>query len=85
MYENILGRPATAPEQRMLDHGFKPAIVVGEDVMIIDEAHSGKVDAVVLFAVPPTPYEPRPKLAWGFRVEGRYYFLEEKELIRIQK
>ncbi len=85
MYEDILGREASEPEKKILDLGLLPTAKFGDEVMIVRDKHKGKIDAVVLFAVPGTPFDPRRKLSWGFRVEGKSVFVEQKELIPISE
>lgn len=82
MYEEILGRPASAPEKKMLDAGFCPDIKYGERVSTTYRGKFvvGKVDGIVLFAIPHFPGAPGAQLAWGFRIEGIDDFLPQKVL-----
>lgn len=71
MYEEILGRPASAPEKKVLDLGFNPRFKVNDRVELVQSPNVvSTIDAVVLFAVPPHPIHPRPSLAWGYRLVG---------------
>lgn len=76
MYEEILGRPASAPEQKMMDRGFIPPFKVGDRVCLANAQNVvSTITATVLFAVPPNPVQPQPALTWGFRLEGWTDFL----------
>lgn len=83
MYEEILGRPASAPETKMLDAGFGPALKCGTKVRLkrssaMPQGKEGKVDGIVLFAIPHLPGFPGRRLAWGYRIEGTdEYFPQE--------
>lgn len=82
MYEEILGRPASAPEKKMLDRGFIPPFRVGDKVIwATNDEIGGELDAVVLFAVPPHPINPYPSLVWAFRIQGGNTFVPAHELV----
>lgn len=84
MYEDILGRPASLPEQKMLNAGFRPGLSLGDLVETFTEnAIRGAIDGIVLFAVPHLPGAPGPQLAWGFRIEGVDEFLPQIALQRV--
>lgn len=84
MYEDILGRPASAPEIKMLNAGFEPALHFGDKVETFTERPvRGEIDGIVLFAVPHLPGAPGPQLSWGFRVEGIDEFLPQIALQRV--
>ena len=89
MYEEILGRPASVPEAKMLKHGFKPEWGIGDKARVSRKSgkspgKEGKIDAIVLFAVPPLPNTPGAQLAWGYRLEGMEEYLPQSLLYRIE-
>lgn len=82
MYEEILGRPASAPEKKMLGRGFIPSFRVGDKVKCVSNHDiAGELDAIVLFAVPPHPINPHPSLVWAFRIKDWINFLPAHELV----
>ncbi|AGZ17715.1 tail protein [Escherichia phage 4MG] len=87
MYEEMLGRPASAPEKKMLDAGFIPDIKFGQKVSTTSMGRLviGKVDGIVLFAIPHFPGAPGAQLAWCFRIEGLDHFLPQKFLHPVEE
>lgn len=76
MYEDILGRPASNPEKKMMDRGFIPPFKVGQRVCLTNAPNVvSTITAAVLFAIPPNPVVHHPALTWGFRLDGWTDFL----------
>lgn len=85
MYEETLGRPASAPETKMLEAGFGPGLAYGDKVRLkhpvaLVQAKEGKIDGVVLFAIPLLPGYPGRRLAWGYRIEGMDEYVPQEVL-----
>uniref|UniRef100_A0AAU8GG06 Tail protein n=1 Tax=Salmonella phage vB_SEnST11_KE23 TaxID=3161174 RepID=A0AAU8GG06_9CAUD len=85
MYEDLLGRPASNAETKMLDRGFIPPFKFGEKVGLVTVKNAvATITGVVLFAIPPSPVNPHPGLTWGFLLDRHPEYLPGEALKCLQ-